>query len=115
MSREVEAVYTEIGKLIRDARITKQLSQAELGSLLKPPKTGASIGMMERGEQRLLPHILIGIAEVLGVSSTDLLPNKGLPRVRKAPSMLWSGGEGDQQQMVLLLSKDIKASRARRV
>lgn len=115
MNRGVEAVYGEIGKLIRDARIAKQLSQAELGSLLNPPKTGACIGMVERGEQRLLPHILIGIAEVLGVSGTDLLPNGGLFRVRKAPSIQWSGGEGDQQRMVLLLSKDIKASRARRV
>jgi len=61
----VEYIYVKVGERIRMARELRGLTQGELGLRLNPPVTRAAIANMEAAKQRILLHVLAGIAEVL--------------------------------------------------
>jgi DNA-binding XRE family transcriptional regulator len=66
--------YEAVGKHIHGFRVTRGLTQGELGLRLGPPVTRASIANLENGRQRLLLHTAVQIAQILGCDLRDLLP-----------------------------------------
>jgi transcriptional regulator with XRE-family HTH domain len=69
-----KAFYGAVGVQIEKYRTGKSLTQAQLGSYLRPPLTRAAISNMEKGRQRILAHTLCHIADILGVEVADLVP-----------------------------------------
>jgi len=67
-----EDLYKAVGQRIRRIREERQLTQAELASLVS--LTRSSITNIEQGRQKLLLHTLYDIATALAVKSSDLLP-----------------------------------------
>src|SRR5689334_10692445 len=77
MALELEPFYRELGRRIRELRISKGLTQEDLGGLLEPPVTRASIANIEMGTQRVLAHTLAQLAEHLGTTLQELTPSIG--------------------------------------
>jgi transcriptional regulator with XRE-family HTH domain len=71
---EVERFYVDLGRRLRLQRDRKHVTQQQLGSLLDPPTTRASIANIEAGKQRVLAHTLVQLAHALGLSISELLP-----------------------------------------
>jgi transcriptional regulator with XRE-family HTH domain len=69
----IEPFYLELGRRIHTARERAGLTQQQLGSLLAPPVTRASIANIESGKQRVLCHTLVGIGQALAVPPSSLL------------------------------------------
>lgn len=69
-----EPVYILIGKRIETVRVERRITQGELARRID--RTRAAISNMELGRQRIPMHVLMRVAEVLGVPVTDLLPGK---------------------------------------
>jgi transcriptional regulator with XRE-family HTH domain len=67
-----EGLYKAVGQRIRRIREERQLTQAELASLVS--LTRSSITNIEQGRQKLLLHTLYDIATALAVKPSDLLP-----------------------------------------
>src|SRR3954471_14565960 len=67
-AKKIEAIYADVGALIRVARESMGMSQAMLGEQLKPPMTRASVANMENGKQRIMLHSLIQIARTLDMT-----------------------------------------------
>lgn len=75
-----ERLYITVGKLIRRARETVNLSQEDLSSQLGLTRT--SISNFERGKQHIQIHTLYQIADILNVPVSDLLPTVELVKVK---------------------------------
>lgn len=58
--------YREFGKRVRIAREAAGLTQAEVGALLQPTVTRASIANVEAGKQRVLAHTVVQLARAVG-------------------------------------------------
>ena len=69
----IEPFYLELGRRIQKAREHAGLTQQQLGSLLQPPVTRASIANIESGKQRVLCHTLAGIGQAVSVPTATLL------------------------------------------
>ena len=69
-----KALYTSIGKHIRETRERRGLTQKALASLVHLTRT--SITNIERGGQKLLVHTLVDIAKALNVAPAVLLAQK---------------------------------------
>lgn len=69
----LEAVYSDIGRRIAFLRNERRISQGELGRRLNPSLTRAAISNIESGRQRLLVHVLLDVASVLGVDAAEIL------------------------------------------
>jgi transcriptional regulator with XRE-family HTH domain len=67
-----DSFYADVGKLIRNARKTRKMTQEGLGKAVSLTRT--SITNIERGRQKLLLHTLAKIADVLGVAIAQLVP-----------------------------------------
>lgn len=67
-----EALYREIGQLVRSIRRRAGLTQASLAK--RAGLTRTSITNLEAGNQQIRIHTLYSIARVLGVSPRELLP-----------------------------------------
>lgn len=65
--------YVQLGLLIRKARVKAGLTQQELADALAISRT--SLTNIEKGNQRLLVHVLIDIADSLGIKPVQLLPS----------------------------------------
>src|SRR5437868_5807629 len=81
MPLDIEPFYRELGQRIRDLRTAKGLTQGDLGDLLDPQVTRASIANIEVGAQRVLAHTLVQLAQHLDTPIEGLLPSsrpKGL-------------------------------------
>jgi transcriptional regulator with XRE-family HTH domain len=74
MAPNIEPFYSELGREIRAARIACGMSQEKLGSFLRPTLTRVSIANIEAGNQRILPHTLVNVANVLGIDVASLFP-----------------------------------------
>jgi len=74
MAVEVEDFYKDLGLKVRALRSRQHFTQQQLGSLLTPQVTRASIANIETGKQRVLAHTLIQLAAALRVSVEELLP-----------------------------------------
>jgi transcriptional regulator with XRE-family HTH domain len=86
MAASIEPFYTALGRTLRDLRVTRFITQEELGSRLTPPMTRANIANIEGGKQRIYAHTLIDIARALDVPLGELLPNAP-PKKPRATSM----------------------------
>ncbi len=76
MSTLIEPFYKVLGQRIQDLRLRRGMSQQQLGLLLLPRTTRASIGNIESGKQRVLSHTLVQIARVLDIGVDKLLPDE---------------------------------------
>lgn len=74
MATQIEPFYLDLGKLIQGFRIRAEMTQAVLGSRLRPTATRANVANIENGKQRVLVHTLVEIADALGVQLVDLIP-----------------------------------------
>lgn len=79
-SKNIEPFYAVLGANIQDARQKRGMTQAELGHLLEPPATRASVANVENGKQRVLAHTLAQVARSLEVDISELLPTTGRPQ-----------------------------------
>jgi DNA-binding XRE family transcriptional regulator len=70
--------YQAVGKRVHGFRVTKGLTQSELGLRLTPPVTRASIANLENGRQRLLLHTAVQISEIVGCELVDLIPGSSV-------------------------------------
>jgi transcriptional regulator with XRE-family HTH domain len=77
MASEIEPFYEELGKLIQGFRKGANMTQADLGSRMRPTVTRANVANIESAKQRVLAHMLFDIAGVLGVSISELFPKVG--------------------------------------
>ncbi len=66
-----EDFYVQLGLLIRKARVDAHLTQQELADDLFISRT--SLTNIEKGNQRILVHTLIDIAQSLGIKPNKLL------------------------------------------
>ena len=69
----IEGFYETLGATIRRHRLERGLTQSELAARLAPAVTRASIANLELGQQRVLSHTLVQLADALDVPVTDLL------------------------------------------
>ena len=67
-----EAIYTLVGRRIRDLREKKKVSQDDLCKRISLARS--SIANIERGRQRVMLHTLCEIAAALESEIHDLLP-----------------------------------------
>ena len=68
----VDQLYEAIGDRIRAARARSRMTQIELAQ--RVGLTRSSIANVEAGRQRAMIHALLQIADVLGVSLGELVP-----------------------------------------
>ncbi|HZF54712.1 MAG TPA: helix-turn-helix transcriptional regulator [Polyangiaceae bacterium] len=88
MAAPLEPFYTLLGRRIRDLRISRGITQEDLGSRLTPPMTRASVANIELAKQRVYIHTLIEIAQILDTSITDLLLDPSAPPAPTRPPTL---------------------------
>jgi transcriptional regulator with XRE-family HTH domain len=91
MAAPIEPFYATLGSNLRDLRVTRFITQEELGSRLTPTLTRASIANIESGKQRIYAHTLIDIARALDIPLSELVPNvppQRAPMVEKFTSEL---------------------------
>jgi transcriptional regulator with XRE-family HTH domain len=74
---DADTFYTEFGRLLRKARRPRpsrdtKLTQADLAEAVGISR--ASIANIERGQQRVQLHLVVRLAEVLGLDIVELLP-----------------------------------------
>ena len=94
-SSGAEVIYQETGRLIRNAREARRMSQERLAVAVGLSRT--SITNIEKGRQKLLLHTLADIAVVLGIGLHELLPASGvkvpleqrLPKDLGTPERKW--------------------------
>jgi transcriptional regulator with XRE-family HTH domain len=67
-----ERFYQTLGATVRRRRDALGMKQQELGALLNPPMTRASIANIEAGKQRVLAHTLVELANILKVTVDEL-------------------------------------------
>src|SRR5437764_15466362 len=70
-------VRAEFGRRLRRAREERDLSQATLAGMVGLNRT--SITNIEVGRQGVSIEVLLDLAEILGLSATDLLPETPSP------------------------------------
>jgi transcriptional regulator with XRE-family HTH domain len=58
--------------MVRRRRDALGMKQQEVGALLNPPMTRASIANIEAGKQRVLAHTLVELANILKVTVDEL-------------------------------------------
>lgn len=88
MAASIEPFYTLLGRRIRDLRISRGITQEELGSRFSTPVTRASVANIESAKQRVYAHTLIEIAHALDASIADLLTDPNSPqKPPRAPSL----------------------------
>ena len=64
-----------IGKVVREHRLSRKLSQEEFAELVDLSKN--YVGNLERGEHEVTITTLDGIAQALGTSASDLIREAG--------------------------------------
>ncbi len=69
----IEDFYAQLGAAVRRGRQERGMTQSALAARLVPAVTRASIANLELGQQRVLAHTLVQLAEILDVPVGDLL------------------------------------------
>jgi transcriptional regulator with XRE-family HTH domain len=105
-----EDFYVQIGLLIRRARVKAGLTQQELADAIAISRT--SLTNIETGHQRLLVHVLVEIADSLGVKPIQLLPPLSVassrPKASSPPPVVRAKKERDFFTSVLTRSRKRK-------
>ncbi|MEO3780888.1 helix-turn-helix transcriptional regulator [Micromonospora sp. B11E3] len=71
---EIKDIYDELGQRVRNARTRAGVTQGQLAQRIG--LTRSSVANLEAGRQKIMLHVLLGIAEALDVGPEDLLPNR---------------------------------------
>lgn len=118
---EAQAFYSSLGRRLQDSRKARGLTQEQLGTLLKPPLTRASIANIEAGKQGVLVHTLVQLAGALQVGISDLLSEQtaGTPeepelRSRVRSELIEKTGvapEASERLMQKLLTRPVPSRR----
>src|SRR5687767_12498705 len=69
-----DSFYAEVGRLVREERKAKKLTQDQLAE--KVSLNRVSITNIESGKQKILLHTLIDIAKALEISPNKLIPKE---------------------------------------
>lgn len=72
--KDLETFYKNVGRIIKSARVGKNISQEELANYLGF-KSRVSIVNIENGTQNIQLHTLVEIASFLNLPIIDLLPS----------------------------------------
>lgn len=97
----IEGCYAGVGARIRALRLSCGWSQAQLGSLLKPPQSRASVANIEAAKQRLLVHTAVQFARIFDVGLDGLLDGRSPVEVEKE-SRVESKEYDENEQFVLI-------------
>jgi len=89
-SQSAARVYFELGRLIREARDQRGLTQAELAASVGLTRT--SVSNIEKGRQKMLLHSVYDFAGALGIEPKALLPQ--MPRAQRLPELPAEYSEG---------------------
>lgn len=82
---EIQGFYEGFGALVRVSRAAAGLTQDELGA--RVGLTRSSVANVESGRQRPPLHVLVSVAQALGVNPCDLLPGRAAPTTGQVPDM----------------------------
>ncbi len=77
MARPKGEFYAALGKRLRDARISTEASQVEIARAVGLSRP--SIINIEKGRQPVDVHVLVRLAEVLGIPIAELLQSQQKP------------------------------------
>jgi transcriptional regulator with XRE-family HTH domain len=83
-----EYLYVAIGKRIRERRNELSMTQDELANADHVDLMRTSITNIEYGQQRIQVHTLYAIADALGLSVYDLMPNIELDKERTVEEII---------------------------
>jgi transcriptional regulator with XRE-family HTH domain len=64
--------YVRFGQRVQRYRVARQLTQEQLGRLLVPAMTRASVANIENAKQRVLAHTVAQLARGLNVTEAQL-------------------------------------------
>lgn len=73
---EIDLIYKEFGKLLKNSRTEANLTQAALAKRVGLSRT--SITNIEKGRQHINLHMLYVLSDSIGIRPSDLLPDKNL-------------------------------------
>ena len=82
----IDQFYERVGVQVREARLENNLTQAALAARIS--LTRSSIANLEAGRQRIPLHLIVVIADVLGVEASDLIPSSLLEPTRNEHSSI---------------------------
>lgn len=104
-------IYQEFGKIIRLKRKKLRLTQEALASRLEISR--ASLANIESGNQRVLLHQFLSIAEGLGLDPKDILPSRAIEKssISDVNAFNWSKtelSENQQRQLIDLIQNDME-------
>lgn len=116
-------LYLELGVRVRRRREALDKTQEELATDVGVSRS--SIANIERGQQHAAVHVLLGLAEALGMEMRELLPTRAelvalVDASRDVPKLVNIGGESSLmtpevvQLVGTLLTQSKKAAPARR-
>lgn len=71
---DVEQIYREFGRLLRERRKDAHLTQDEVANKVGLVRT--SITNIEQGRQHVSLHMLFQLADAIGISAEQLLPER---------------------------------------
>src|SRR5690348_11744619 len=79
VNRAREPFYEELGRRIAQRRAERNLSQKDLGEMMQPRMTRASLANIENGKQRVLAHTLVQLAAALECDVNALVSVSAAP------------------------------------
>jgi transcriptional regulator with XRE-family HTH domain len=112
-NENVQRLYLEFGRLLREARSLADLTQQEVGRRVGLTRT--SITNIERGSQHISLHQLFLLANAVGRKPTDLLPADGVDLRDLVPPDAFAGlelSEEDEGFAVRVLRNNPRMARA---
>ena len=89
-SQNSSQVYFELGRLLRQARDRRGLTQAEVAASVGLTRT--SVSNIEKGRQKMLLHSLYDFAGALGIEPASLLPQ--VTQTQRLPELPAEYSEG---------------------
>lgn len=109
----VQRLYQEFGQLLREARLSAELTQHEVAHRVGLTRT--SITNIERGTQHISLHQLFLLANAVGKDPTDLLPSEEVSLEDLIPAEAFEGlelSEEDEGFAVRILRNNPRVVRA---
>jgi len=109
----VQRLYQEFGQLLRESRISAELTQQEVANRVGLTRT--SITNIERGTQHISLHQLFLLADAVGKDPTELLPSGELTLEDLVPAAALEGldlSEEDEGFAVRVLRNNPRVARA---
>ena len=100
--------YKEIGRRVKKVREARKMTQAALAERLDMTRT--SITNIEKGEQKILIHTMVEIAQALRISLSSLLPEQYETREEEIDAVLKDEQEDAQKWIKSLVGVERRES-----